>query len=98
MLAMHLDITRAHGSCAPSCAPSVTQHAASIPSAADPGHQALSLTTPTGRYWPVRTYNHGTVAALASSHSDLPLLLRLLLEQGLKPLKQATEGRYYRLR
>ena len=46
----------------------------------------------------MRTYSHGTVAALASSHSDLPLLLRLLLEQGLKPLKQATEGRYYRLK
>ena len=60
--------------------------------------QAVSLTAPPGRYWPVRTYSHGTVAALASSHSDLPLLLRLLLEQGLKPLKQATEGRYYRLK
>ena len=50
------------------------------------------------RYWPVRSYSYGRVEALRSSQSDLPLLLRLLLEQGLKPLKQATEERYYKLR
>ena len=52
----------------------------------------------TGRYWPVRTYSWGTVPALASHHSDLPLLVRLLLELGLEPLKQGTEERYHRYR
>jgi len=50
------------------------------------------------RFWPVRTYEWGTVQALATPHSDLPLLKRLLFEAGASELKAATEARYYAAR
>ena len=43
----------------------------------------------------MRTYPWGTCQTLAEPHSDLPLLKRLLFEEGAAELKAATEARYY---
>lgn len=49
-------------------------------------------------YWPVREYPWGKAFALSSSHSDLPLLRRLLFETAYWELKEHTEIRYMKFR
>lgn len=46
----------------------------------------------------MRAYPWGTCQTLAEPHSDLPLLKRLLLDEGAAELKAATEARYYAAR
>ena len=49
-------------------------------------------------YWPVRAYAWGTAEALASAHSDVPALRRLLIELSFDDLKARTEERYHAYR
>ena len=49
-------------------------------------------------YWPVRAYAWGTAEALASAHSDVPALRRLLIELAFDDLKARTEERYHAYR
>lgn len=51
-----------------------------------------------GRFWPVRKYPWGSVEAMLSQHSELPVLRRLLFETGYCELKEATEARFHEYR
>ncbi|KAI7840484.1 hypothetical protein COHA_005785 [Chlorella ohadii] len=51
-----------------------------------------------GRFWPVRKYPWGSVEAMLTQHSDLPVLRRLLFEAGYCELKDGTEARFQQFR
>ncbi|PRW59161.1 septin GTPase [Chlorella sorokiniana] len=50
------------------------------------------------RFWPVRKYPWGSVEAMLTQHSDLPVLRRLLFEAGYYELKEGTEARFHEYR
>lgn len=48
----------------------------------------------TGTFWPVRSYLWGTCQAFNRSHSDVPLLKQLLLEDGYHDIRASTRVHY----